>query len=230
MSMIERINRYIISFSFIFSTVVTILTIIYFINEYNKNMSMEIERQYYEKVEITSNILLAFEMLQRQCATEDNYTLFDSFVVTFVEEIDKQFGIYGRVIDKDGRLISRPYAAPDEGDLAILLEAEDFDFERELGFLRDAPTGETVIISRNDVRVHMHWIRYPITDDFYYYILIGIVYDRIMVSVDMDTLTIGVAIILLTEFISMFFAVYWSNRAYRSKLKCDTCPHKIKKQ
>ena len=226
---LQRINKYLISVSFIFPTVVTILVIFYFIDDYKKNMMIEIERQYYEKVEITSNILSAFEVLQRQCSTEGNYNLFDAFVVTFVEEIDKQFGIYGRVIDKDGRLISRPYAAPDEGELAILLEAEDFDFERELGFLRDAPTGETVIVSRNDVKVHMHWMRYPVTDDFYYYILIGIVYDRIMVSIDMDTLTYGVAVILAAVLIAMFFAIYWSNRVYRLKLKCDTCPHKLKK-
>jgi len=225
-SRIERIIKYLYSIAIILPLSVTLTTAYLFSEEYKRKNLKEIERQYYEKVEITSNLLVDFERLQHICASDETNGYFDSFIVTFVEEIDRQFGIYGRVLDRDGRLISTPYASPDEGELAILLEAEDFDFERELGFVRDAASGEAHITSRNDVQVHLHWMRYPVTEEYYYYILIGIVYDRIMVSIDMNTLTYGVSAIILSLIVSVFIIAYLTRMLYVTKEKCKNCDYK----
>ena len=191
-----------------------------FIMLHNKNMVNVAKRQYYEKIELTYNLLYEIEKLHRACTNYEKDLLFNNFIVKAVEEMDKQYGIYGRVIDLDGNLLSTPYLADGEPSLAVLLEADDYDFESDLGFIRDIPVGDRQIVSRNDVKIHLHWLRYPITDQHYYYILLGIVYDRVVDTIDTKGFTALVICLVLLIVAGLYVTIYYyrkskNNERYR---------------
>ena len=177
-----------------------------------------IKRQYYEKIELTTNLLAEVERLHRGCTSYEKDSLFNNFIITVVEEIDKQYGIYARVIDIDGKQLSRAFVAEgEEGGLAILLDADDFDFDKDLYFLKEVPAGNRNIVSRNDVRIHLHWRRYPTEKEHYYYILLGIVYDRVIDTVDYKAFSKGLAGVMVSLLVSFFVAVFLSSK--NSKLR-----------
>ena len=183
-----------------------------------KGMLNIARRAYYEKIELTTNLLKEIENLHISCTSLEKDSLFNSFIIKAVEEIDRQYGIYARVIDLDGRQLSRAFVAEgEEGGLAILLDAEDYDFDADLGFIRDIPSGDRHIVSRNDVKIHLHWMRYPVTEQHYYYILLGIVYDRVIDTIDYRALEAGQTVIIVLLLLCMFFIVYLLHRNYRLK-------------
>ena len=193
-------------------------TVYFFTVLHDKNMVNVAKRQYYEKIELTYNLLYEIENLHAACTNREKDSLFNRFIVRAVEEMDKQYGIYGRVIDLDGQLLSTPYLAENEEGLAVLLEAEDFDFETELGFVRDIPAGDRHIVSRNGVRIHLHWLRYPVTREHYYYILLGIVYGRVIDTVDTRGFVAGVTGLVMVIVIGMYVTVYYY-RKYKNGLR-----------
>ena len=184
-----------------------------FIALHDKNMVNVAKRQYYEKIELTYNLLFEIEKLHRGCTAYAKDEMFNNFIINAVEEMDKQYGIYGRVIDLDGKLLSKPYLADGEPGMAVLLEADDFDFEGDLGFIRDITVGDRHIVSRNDVKIHLHWLRYPITEQHYYYILLGIVYDRVIDSIDIRGFTAGVIGLVLIIVTGFYCTVYFYRKS-----------------
>ena len=229
-SRLRRLGKFLYGISFVIPTVISLMILIYYNNKYNQNLMKMVERQYYEKIEITNNVLLKIEALQESCSNDETNERFNEFVISYVEEVDRQYGIYGRVLDLNGKLLSTPRVAEGEGELAILMESEDFDFDQDLGFIKESDFGDRYIVSKNNVNVHLHWMRYPVTKEYYYYILIGIVYDRIMVSIDMDTLNTGLIILLSTVIVTMFISIYLYDKLHKAKVKCRNCEHKLKKQ
>ena len=187
-----------------------------FSNSINERGMLNIARRaYYEKIELTTNLLRGIEGLHKSCTSAEKDSLFNSFIITAVEEIDHQYGIYARVIDLDGRQLSRAFVAEgEEGGLAVLLDADDFDFSRDLGFVRDIPAGDRRIVSRNGVKIHLHWMRYPITREHYYYILLGIVYDRVIDTIDYKSLEAGQIVVILALLGCVFVIVYLLNKNY----------------
>ena len=185
-----------------------------FIVLHNKNMVNVAKRQYYEKIELTYNLLYEIEQLHQACTHQEKDSLFNSFIINAVEEMDKQYGVYGRVIDLDGNLLSKPYLAENEPGLAVLLEAEDFNFDTDLGFIRDIPVGDRYIVSRNGVKVHLHWLRYPVTREHYYYILLGIVYDRVIDTIDVRGFVAGIIGLVMIIVVLFCFSVYLYRKAY----------------
>jgi len=176
------------------------------------------KRAYYEKIELTTNLLREVENLHISCTSFEKDSLFNGFIIKAVEEIDKQYGIYARVIDLDGRQLSSAFVAEgEEGGLAVLLDADDYDFATDLGFVRDEPFGDRHIVSKNGVKIHLHWIRYPVTEQHYYYILLGIVYDRVIDTIDYRALEAGQTVIIVLLLLCMFFIVYLLNKNYRLK-------------
>ena len=213
-----KIQKYILNYLTVFSLIVGIACVFYFGKFFERLILKVIERQYYEKIELTTNVLIEVEKLHRGCTPYEKDSLFNNFIITVVEEIDKQYGIYARVIDLDGNQLSRAFVAEgEEGGLAILLDADDFDFDKDLYFLKEFPTGDRNIVSRNDVKIHLYWMRYPTEKDHYYYILLGIVYDRVIDTVDYKSFSKGLAGVMMSLLISFFVAVYLSSK--NSKLR-----------
>ena len=186
--------------------------IAYFFNTLQEKSLINIaKRQYYEKIELTYNLLYEIEQLQISCRGFETDVLFNNFIIKAVESIDRQYGIYGRVIDLEGRLLSRPNLAENEPGLAVLLEADDYDFFTDLGFVRDIPRGDRHIVSRNGVKIHLHWLRYPVANEHYYYILLGIVYDRVLDTIDFNAFAVGIILMVLMLVVEFYCIVYnWS--------------------
>ena len=215
----KKIKQYLLKLCYILPVFVAILGVYYFDNWHEKSMMKVVQRQYYEKIEFMSQMLHNIETLHRQCTSYEKNELFNNFIINTVEEIDKQYGIYARVVDLDGRRISEPYVADGEGELAILLDAPDFDFDSELGFIKDIPKGDRHIVSRNGVKIHLHWLRYPTTEEHYYYILLGIVYDRVIDTIDYKAFAFGYVFVLLVLVVSLFIMIFQANKIYKLKLK-----------
>jgi len=208
-----ELKKYRISGLYVLPLVVAALIIYFFIVQHDKNMINVAKRQYYEKIELTYNLLYEVESLHKACTNYEKDSLFNNFIIRAIEQMDKQYGIYGRVIDLDGNMLSTPYLAENEKGLAVLIEAEDFDFDSELWFVRDIPAGDRHIVSRNDVKIHLHWLRYPITRDHYYYILLGIVYDRVIDTIDTTGFVAGVIGLVLLLVIGMYVTIYYYRKS-----------------
>ena len=192
---------------FILPIVIATIVILYFFRLHDTTMINLIQRQYYEKIELTTNLLKKVERLHRKCTNNERDILFNNFIITAVEEMDKQYGIYGRVIDLNGNVLSKPYLADGEPDLAIFFEVDDL-----LPFLKQIPKGDSLLISRNNVKVHLHWLRYPIEEQHYYYILLGIVYDRVIDTIDYNAFARGFIVVILAMLVSMFYTIFILNK------------------
>ena len=199
------------------SAAVAVGSLFYFNFLHEKSVRNVIRRQYYEKIELISGLLEGLERLQMSCASDARDEMFNNFIISAVEQMDRQYGIYGRVIDLEGKQISEAYLAEDEPGLAVLLEADDYDFESDLYFVRDDPIGDRHIVSKNDVRIHLFWLRYPVTEQHYYYILLGVVYDRVVDTLDFNAFACGVILIALILLFNMLYTAFLENKVYRLK-------------
>ena len=218
-----KIQKYILCAWCLLPLILTVSAVFYFDGLYEKSMMKIVRRQYYEKIELTSSLLLEIEKLHRGYEKDafEKDVLFNDFIIRSVEEIDRQYGIYARVIDLEGNLLSRPQLADNEPGLAVFLESEDFDFKKDLGFVQDIPTGDRHIVSNNGVKIHLHWLRYPVTEQHYCYILLGIVYDRVIDAIDYRAFSIGLIIVLLVLVSSLFYTVHLLNRNFKLQNNSD---------
>jgi len=213
----EKARRCLFSFLSMFALILAIMNAFYSDGLYEKSMMKIAKRAYYEKIELTSNLLREVENLHKSCTSLEKDVLFNSFIIATVEEIDRQYGIYARVIDLDGRQLSRAFLAEGEDSLALLLDADDYDFEKDLGFVKDSPSGNRQIVSKNGVKIHLHWMCYPVTENHYYYILLGIVYDRVIDTIDYNAFATGQVIVMLALIACLFCIVYLQSKINKSK-------------
>ena len=212
-----KIKRYILSILYLLPLALAVISVFYFDSLHEKTMTKIVSRQYYEKIELTHNLLYETERLHRGCTALEKDALFDNFIIRVIEEMDGQYGIYGRVIDLEGNLLSQPRLAENEPELAILLDADDFDFDVDMGFIREIPAGDRHIVSRNGVKIHLHWLRYPVSEEHYCYILLGIVYDRVIDAIDFNAFAAGIIFIVLIMMSSMLCAVYFYHENHKLK-------------
>ena len=173
-----KINSFVLKIIIIILLFIIVIAILIFDSLHKETLLDVVKRQHYEKIELTSNLLLELERNKSEYES-----LNDKFLIEIVEIIDRQYGIYGRLIDLEGNQLSSAFVAEGEKEAAILLDADDYEFSKDLGFLKDFPVGDTYIKSKNDIDIHLYWLRYP-SINHKYYVLIGIVYDRVAVAID----------------------------------------------
>lgn len=186
---------------------VAFIVLLYFQKTYDNYISSTAEQRYKDKVELTRNIVNQMnEIIVHDKTVNDSVAniVFKKFIVNFVNDIDSEEGVYARVLDTDGNLISLPSCMK-----SVVAFAESPNFKESDYFcsMKKRNEGSFSILTEQNTRLQIHWFSYPKHNSIYY-IIVGVEYESIVPQLALNQFTFGLVIMLILMLIWTFYNLF----------------------
>lgn len=210
------LKRTLLNVWYIAPILVTLGTLMYFGYMYNDYRHTLTESLYNEQVVMTRKIIDELDVItaDKDSVNRDDY---EKYLISLVESIDNEHAVYARVYDISGKRISTANSAVTE-PAPILLDADFENPEKIIKQIQSRPTGDTVLTMKDGNQMKLHWFSYP-KNNTSYYILIGIVPDRLLQVININTFTYGLLGIIIFMLICAYYNIYLIHKRTRHKCK-----------
>jgi hypothetical protein len=197
---------------------------------YTNNVNALVSAKYNEKIETTKKIIHELDNINKtndstiKSKTETEY-VFRRFLVSLIESIDSEHAVYARVLDVNGKLISKPKIAESEKDYVYLVEHDNFVNSSLFKEICKTGEGDLEITALDSNSLYLHWFSYP-KHGTVYYILVGVAPNRVKQVIDIDKFTYGLSGFIVLMLIFAYYNVYLIYDTKKLRGRCDDCPEK----